>query len=117
MQNSDKTMENQIISLTIIQRQFQRFIKNPNLIYTYLAPTDPELFNKFCELVREQPTRSQTICEVLGDLDQVCNILVNNFPKETELETYIASKDTCTSLILKGTLRDYIKSENIDFDY
>ena len=101
-----------------IKERFQPFIKNQDLLYTYIAPKDKDKYELFFNIAGQEPTCSSTMYEVLCNnkvLEKILNDL--GFLNNSELEIYIASKDINTPIMINGTLKQYIERENIDFDY
>ena len=103
--------------LLLIKDEFQGHIKNPKLIYTYIAPKYEEEFKLFSSIVYELPTATNSFYEILNDVEKVEKIILENFSDSTELEIYVASIDVHSFIRLIGTLKEYIESEKIDFDY
>ena len=98
-----------------VKGRFQPHIKNPNLIYTYIAPKDQQEFDRFFVYVSRLPGISySTILSDQGKMQQVLQDLdmLNN----NQLELYVASNDSNSPLMIKGTLTDYIQIEQIDFE-
>ncbi|RWZ83846.1 MAG: hypothetical protein EO766_17580 [Hydrotalea sp. AMD] len=108
-------MTEEIKRLESIQERFQPYIDNPNLVYTFIAPKDKSLFERFFKMATNLPGSS--LYEVLSDRNQVSELLLNNFPQDTVLEIYTGTNDEVTSIFAKGTLKDYIKQKQISFDY
>ncbi len=100
-----------------VKNEFQGHIKNPKLIYTYIAPSHEADFKLFSSIVNELPTSTNSFYEILNDDGKVEKIIAENFSDNSELDIYIASNDIHSVVRLAGTLREYIESEKIDFDY
>jgi hypothetical protein len=98
-----------------VREKFQPHIKNTNLIYTFVAPLDNNLFDRFFKLVRKVPEGS--IYEVLINDSIVIKLLVENFESNVDLEIYTATNDSITSTFAKGLLKNYIIRNKLDFDY
>lgn len=110
-------MRDEIIRLMEIKTRFQSYIKEPRMMYTYIAPKQKQLFDKFFSIAAEQPTLSSSMYEVLSKNELTNAILIKYFSQTTDLEIYIASNDAYSSVMFNGTLREYIESNNIQFDY
>jgi hypothetical protein len=105
-------IENKFEELLKIKLKFQPYIRDPKWFYTYIAPQNKKLYDKFILIVSNYP--SNTLYQVLSDINIVKNILLNNFDNDIDLEIYISTKDI-TSLMFTGTLDEYIAKEKIDF--
>ncbi len=103
--------------LNSVREKFQPYIDNPNLVYTFVAPLNKDLFERFFRLVSNVPTGSSSIYEVLNNETFVTQLLVDNFDSNTDLEIYTATNDTMTSIFSKGLLKNYILQKKLHFDY
>jgi len=110
-------MKKQYFKLEQVKENFKVYNKHPHIIYLYIAPKAEDLFKNFYSIVSELPTNSSSLYEILNNESTVRSILLKYFPDETELDIYIASNDTNSSIFINGTLRDYIQQEGIEFDF
>lgn len=100
-----------------IKEFFDSQYKKHEYLYPYIAPKDQNQFKRFTSHVMNTPALLGSMYEILSKSSSVRSILQENFPEDIELEIYIASDDTYSSLVIQGTLKDYIKREHIDFEY
>ena len=107
-----------IKALLEIKTRFQPFIKNPYLIYVYIAPEREDQYNRFFTLASLVPTLSNSMFEVLSNDSEVIKILSDNFSSDTNIQIYVGWNDAITSIVIKkGTLQDYVKQKKIDFKF
>jgi len=98
------------------KNEFQNYIRNPKLVYTYIAPKNKYAYEKFRAIVDSLPTVIDSQYVILNDIKKVEQILFDHFSKNTELEIYVATNDIHTNIRLNGTLKEYIKNEKIEFN-
>lgn len=110
-------METQFERLNRIRFDFQPHITNPKLLYTFIAPKEKGQYDSFLEIVQGIPKMPLSLYEILSDIEAVKKILLEYFPKDIELEIYIANKDVYTYVFTNGTLKKYIEMEGINFEY
>lgn len=100
-----------------VKRRFQPHIKNPDLIYTYIAPKDKEEYDRFFDYASRRPTIGMSLYEILADQGKVQQVLQNlDMLNNSELELYVASNDSYSSIMINSTLVDYIQHERIEFE-
>lgn len=109
-------MKNEFFKLLQIKNRFQPQIENSNL-YTYIAPKERKKYDLFIDLVAIQPTGTLSYYEILSNDNNVKMLLNQLGLLNIELEIYIALNDIQTAFGRIGTLRDYIKAENLNFEY
>ena len=100
-----------------IKHIFDSQYKKDKYLYTYIAPKDQNQFIRFTSHVMNTPALTGSMYEILSNNNSVRSILQENFPGDIELEIYIATDDRYSALAFQGALRDYIKRNNIDFEY
>ena len=101
--------------LLIKRSKFQGFIKNSKLVYTYIAPKNEKDFGIFLSIVYNLPTTTNSLFEILSNTNKIEQILFEHFSENTELQIYVSSNDTHTSLSFNVTLEEYVKNENLEF--
>ncbi len=98
-----------------VKGRFQPYIKNPDLVYTYIAPKDQQIYDRFIGYVGRSPGMS--LYTILVDQGRVLQVLQDlDMLNSSELEIYVASNDSYSSIVINGTLADYIQYEQIEFD-
>ena len=110
-------MKDRLNQLLELKRRFQPYLHDQELMYTYIAPKEKEFYDIFFKIAADQPTWSASMYEVLGNDKLICELLLEHFPPHTLLEIYVASDDSDNGIMINGTLAEYIKSENINFNY
>lgn len=75
------------------------------------------LYNRFINTINNSPSILGTLFEILNNGTLVRKYLNDLFPKEIDLDIYIATDDRYSNYVINGTLRSYLQRENIDFDY
>lgn len=116
-QSKYKMMVDKIRYLDGIRNKFQQYIDSTNIVYTFIAPKDKSSYERFFRLAANTSTYSSSLYEVLSDNNHILEILINNFPEDTDLEIYTATNDTMTPIFAKGSLKDYIIKKGIQFEY
>jgi hypothetical protein len=96
---------------------FQDYLDEDSMLYTYIAPKDPDKFYKFLASIYHS-SASHSLYMRLSNTEVVRKILTDcGFGEETELEIYIATNDQYAVQWKNKTLRAYIQEKELDFQY
>lgn len=98
-----------------IKNRFQSMIKNPKLEYTYIAPKEKKLHQKFLLLVEKQPTLTGSYSEILNNPDKIRILLEKNFLTNVELDIYYRTDDIYSDTVIESSLKDFIQRNGINF--
>lgn len=106
-------MDENLQNLFNVKLRFQPYIKKPDEIYTFIAPKNKNEYDAFIELVYRMPGLS--LSSTLRNEEKV-NKILENYYSNSELDVYIMSEDNKTPFIVNGSLKDYVRKMNIDFE-
>jgi len=110
----NKDIEQKLEHLQKIKIRFQPFIKNPDIFYTFIAPKNQIECDKFIQIAARKP--GFTMSSILKNDQKVRDIIHNYFSDSDDIELYIISDDKRTNSLIFGTVKDYIRKENIEFN-
>lgn len=110
-------MSDQIQYLTEAKNKFQIHLQHSPMLYTFIGPRDLNAFELFYSIAQDQPALSSSMYEVLSNEVLIQSILRSNFSDTEILDLYISTNDNYSQLIYQGLLSDYIKKQQINFNY
>ena len=104
-------------SLVQLMEQFQPYLDDKKLFYTYIAPKDKDKFYKFLAGIYHS-SASHSLYMRLSNPQVVKKLLEDlGLLEDTELEIYVATNDKYTVQWKNKTLKEFIEEKELDFQY